>query len=130
MPLGYLFGMHKTFSIVAAIALGLSLSACGGGSVDDAADTGVETNTYRGETLTCIEAGLLKSKVRTCDFEGFYNTHPSLLDQSAEDFDNDGVWWTTYRDEPMPCYREGRADYRTLSCDFAWFSHAHPNLLG
>jgi predicted small lipoprotein YifL len=109
----------------------LSLTACGGGSPDDAASTGVETNTYRGiEDLACIEDGAGNTKVRTCDYAAFYAEHPALLAESIDDADTEGVWWTTYLDEPMPCYREGKGNMATLSCDYEWFYSLNPDLRG
>lgn len=58
------------------------MSACSGGSLDDTAGTGTEANTYRGETLTCIEDGIANQRVRTCDFDAFYALHPDLLNAS------------------------------------------------
>lgn len=120
--------MRKTFAALAAALLALSLSACQGDSADNPEDTGTETNTYRGEALTCVEDGAGKSKVRTCDFEAFYATHPTLLPQSIDDADTEGVWWGTYKGEPLPCYKERAGSYATLSCDFAWFHALHPSV--
>lgn len=115
-------------AVMVAIAT-LSLSACGGGSPEDAVDTGAETNTYRGESLTCVKDGYAKGKVRTCDFTAFYIEHPALLSESIADADSEGVWWGTYEGEPLPCYREGNGEYKTLSCDYEWFYALHPDLL-
>ena len=120
--------MRKTFTATLLAALALSLTACGSGSPEDPNSIGTETNTYRGESLTCIKGGLAKTNVRTCDYNLFYANNPDLLTQSADDFDAEGVWWATYRGESLPCYKEGMSETNTLSCDYVWFYANHPDL--